>query len=49
MEYNVQNDADVEHKDVKMFCNKTQFPSLPLCGPNTKPHGIRGLSKYYHM
>ena len=49
MEYNVQNDADVAHKYVKIFFNKNQFPSLPFCGPHTKPHGVRGLSKHYHM
>ena len=48
-EYHVQNDADIAHKDVKMFFNKTQFPSLPFCCPHTKPHGVRGLSKHYHM
>ena len=26
-----------------------QFSSLPFCGPHTKPHGVRGLSKHYHM
>ena len=31
-----------------MFCNTNQFPSLPFCGPHTKPHGVRGLSKHYH-
>ena len=32
-----------------MFCNKNQFPSLPLCGPYTKQYGIIGLSNHYHM
>ena len=32
-----------------MFCNTNQFPSLPFCGPYTKPHGVRGLSKHYHV
>ena len=49
MEYHVQNDADVAHKDVKLFCNTNQFPSLPFCVPHTKPHGVRVLSKHYHM
>ena len=32
-----------------MFCNKNQFPSLPFVGPHTKPHGVIGLIKHYHM
>ena len=32
-----------------MFCNANQFPSLTFCGPHTKPHGVRGSSKNYHM
>ena len=32
-----------------MFCNKNQFPSFPFCVPDTKPHGVRGLIKQYHM
>ena len=30
--YHVQDNADVELKDVKMYCNKNQFPTLPFCG-----------------
>ena len=48
-EYHDHNDADIAHKDVKMFCNTNQFPSFPVYGPRTKPHGVRGLSKHYHM
>ena len=32
-----------------MFCNTNQFPSFPFCGSHTKPHGVRGLRKHYHM
>ena len=32
-----------------MYCNKNQFPALPFCGPHSKPHGARGLSKHYHL
>ena len=28
---------------------KNQFPELPFCGPYSKPHGARGLSKHYHL
>ena len=31
-QYRVQSDADVANKDVKMHCNKNQFPELPFCG-----------------
>ena len=48
-EYHVQDNSDVSHKDVKMYCGTNQFPELPFCGPHTKPHGARGLSKHYHL
>ena len=32
--YHIQDNADVELKDVKMYCNKNQVPTLPFCGPN---------------
>ena len=48
-EYHVQDNADVEQKDVKMYCNTNQFPTLPFCGPHYKPHGARELSKNYHL
>ena len=48
-EYHVQYNADVSHKDVKMYCDTNQFPALPFCGPHPKPHGARGLSKHYNL
>ena len=48
-EYHVQDNADVEHKDVKMYCNTNQFPELSFSGPHSKPHGARGLNKNYHL
>ena len=48
-EYHVQDNADVAHKDVKIYCDTNQFPALPLCGSHPKPHGARGLSKHYHI
>ena len=48
-QYHVQDNADVEHKDVKMYCNTNQFPELSFCGPFSKPRGARGLSKHYHL
>ena len=32
-----------------MYCDKTQFPELPFCGPHTNLHGAKGLSKHYHL
>ena len=32
-----------------MYCNINQFPALPFCGPPSKPHGARGLSKHYYL
>ena len=39
----------MELKDVKICCNTNQFPTLPLCGPHSKPHGEMGLGKNYHF
>ena len=47
--YHVQDNAAVELKDVKNYCNTNQLPALPFCGPHSKPHGARGLSKHYHL
>ena len=44
IEYHVQDNADVVHKDVKNYCDTNQFPALPFCGPHPNPHGERGLS-----
>ena len=32
-----------------MYFDTNQLPSLPFCGPLTKPHGERGLSKHHHL
>ena len=48
-QYHVQDNADVSHQDVKMYCNTNQFPELSFSGPHSKPHGTRGLSKHYHL
>ena len=48
-EYHVQDNADVSHKCVKIYCDTNQFPELPFCGPYPKPCGARGLSEHYHL
>ena len=48
-QYHVQGNSDAAHQDVKMYCNTNQFPELPFCGPHSKTHSTRGLSKYYHL
>ena len=47
--YNVQDNDAVAHKYVEMYCNTNQLPTLPFCGPHSKNHGGRGLSKQYHL
>ena len=47
--YHVQDNAAVELKDMKMYCNTNQLPASPFCGPHSKPHCTRGLSKHYHL
>ena len=49
IEYHVQDNDDVAHKDVKMYCDTNQLPTLPFCGSHPKPHGARGLGKHYHL
>ena len=41
-EYHAQDNADVSHKEVKIYCDTNQYPELPFCGPHPKPHGARG-------
>ena len=48
-DYHVQDRKYVQQKSVKMSCASTQFPALPFCDPHEKPHGVRGLSKHYHL
>ena len=47
--YHVQYNAAVELKDLKMYCNINQLAELPSCGPYSKPHGARGVSKHFHL
>ena len=48
-EYHVQDNADVAHKNVKIYCSTNKFPELPFFVPHSEPHGTRGLSKNYHF
>ena len=48
-EYHVQDNTDVAHKDVEIYCDTNQFPALSFCGPHPKLCGARGLSKHYHL
>ena len=47
--YHVQDNADVAHQYVRMYCNTNKLPSLTSGRPNYKPHVARGLSKHYHL
>ena len=49
IKYHVQDNADLKHKYVKMYCNTNQFPELSFCVPHSKPHGARGVGKDYHL
>ena len=48
-QYHVQDNDDVEHQDVIMFCNKNLLPELLFCGPHSKPHGAMGKCKHYNL
>ena len=47
--YHVQDDAFVELKDCKIYCNANQFAALPSCVTHYKTYGARGMSKNYHL
>ena len=49
IKYHIQDNAAVELKYVKMYCNTNQLSVLPFCGSHSKPHGPRVLSKHYHL
>ena len=49
IQYHVQDNAAVAQKDVRIYCNKNQLPSLPFFGLHSKPHGARGFIKHYHF
>ena len=49
IQYHVQYNDAVAHKYLKIYCNTNQFPALPFCGPDSKPHSARGVSKHYHL
>ena len=40
--YHDQENAAMELKDVRMYCNTNQFPELSFCGQHSKPHGAGG-------
>ena len=47
--YHVQDNSDVSHQYVKMYCNTNKFPELSFCGPYSKSHVSRGLSNNYYL
>ena len=46
-EYHVQDNTDVAHKYVKIYCDTNQLPTLTFCGSHKNPHGERGLGKHH--
>ena len=49
IQYHVKDNYYVAHQYVIMYCNKNKLPELPFCGPHSKPHGVRGSIKHYHL
>ena len=47
--YHVQDNAAVEHKYVKIYCDTNQLPEISFCVPHSKPCGARGLNKHDHL
>ena len=48
-QYHVEDNSDVEHQDVRMYCNKSQFLVLSFCVLHSKRHSARRFSKHYHL
>ena len=48
-EYHIEDNADVSNKDVKLYCDTNQFPTLPFCGSYSNHRVPRVLSKNYHL
>ena len=48
-DYHVQNNEDVEHQDVKMYCTTNQFPELKFSFTHKKSHGSRRLVNRCNM
>ena len=48
-QYHVQDNYDVAHTYVRIYCNENQFHALPFYGPHSKSRGARELSKHYHL
>ena len=48
-EYHVQDNADVAHKYVKIYCDTNPFPALLFLGSHPKHHGAKGLSNHYYL
>ena len=48
-QYHVKYNSSVAHKDVIIYCNTNQFPSLPFCDTHSKPHGSSGFINHYHF
>ena len=49
IQYHVQDNADVSHQDVRIYCNTNQFPEWPFGGTHSKTRGARRLIKNYHL
>ena len=48
-EYHVQENVNIAHKDVKIYCDTKKFQALTFYGSHPKPHRERGLSKHYRL
>ena len=48
-EYNFEDNADVLHKDVKMYYDTNQFLTLLFCGSHPKPQGTTGLGNIFYI
>ena len=48
-EYHAQGKKNWPKISFKMSYATTHFPELLFCGPHTKTHGVRGLTKYDHL
>ena len=46
--YSVQRNNNVNHRGMKMLCNKKLFPSLNVINGKPYTYGRKGIIRYYH-
>ena len=48
-EYHVKYNKDIEHQELKLYCDTNHFNESKFLGTHNKPPGVCGLGNHYHM